>query len=229
MIEQTAITTAAETAITENGYSDLDDFQLPRWRIDKDNGTFIHDYGDQKEIISTALLKVSKSRVMWPARYAENSRPECRSHNLAHPEELDPVKAPFGMVDTNNLRTCAGCPLAEWTDDGQERIKPQCALTYDLLLLDLETGMLGVLSLMRTRAKVGQVLNGFWKMTHMRFGIRLGTEKVNGPAGQWWGVTFERAATFEPDQREQLISMATGFKHWSLSTITLDFTQEAIE
>jgi len=225
MTEQ-AITAPAETAIQENGYSDLDDFQLPRWRINKDNGLFIHDYGDQNEAIQVALIKVSKSRVMWPERYTESNRPECRSHNLAHPEERDPEKAPFGAVDASNLRTCASCPLAEWTDDGQERIKPRCALTYDLLLLDLETGMLGVLSLMRTRAKVARTLEGFWKMTHMRFSVRLTTEKVSGPSGQWWGITFERDSTFEPEQREQLIGMATGFKHWNLSSITVDITQD---
>jgi len=220
----------AEVAIIENGYSDSSsNFELPRWRIDKDSGLFIHDYGDEYETINAALLKVDQSRVLWPADYVANSRPDCRSHNLKFPEERDPLKAPFGGLDKNGLRICENCSLSEWGGEENQRIKPPCAIVYDLLLLDLKTEILGVLSLMRTRLKTARKLDGFWKTTAMRFSVQLNTTKEHGPRGQWYALQFKRDETFTTEERQQLISMAIGFKHWSLSAVTTEIAMEDSE
>jgi hypothetical protein len=203
---------------------DLSGITLPRWRIDKDTGHFVHDYGDDVETLTVAILKVDRSRAMWPERYTEGNQALCRSHNLLWPEVRDPKLNSYGVKREGQL-FCDGCPMAEWKEENGQRVKPRCAEGWNVLLLDLDTGIMGVLSLSRTRAKVGQLLESFWRSTHLRFPASLSTEKVKGASGQWYGVKFRRLDGFEEEARERLLGIAAQFQAVNLSAVSADDTQ----
>jgi len=208
---------------------DRENVELPRWRIDKETGYFVHDWGDASEQLQVAILKVDTSRVMWPERFREGNMALCRSHNTLWPVERDPAKNGYGL-NSNGVLICHGCPMADWGEaDNGDRLKPRCAWVWNVLMMDLEVGLFGVLSLTRTRAKTGRRLMGFWQMSNFRFPAVLTTDKVRGPSGEWWGVEFKREQPFDESFREHVAEIAAQFREWDLSSIAADETGEPDE
>jgi len=124
---------------------DLLGYTLPVYRIEyKRNpktrndpsikeGWFTSSLGEQKEVLRCVILRGRPSRVYWPPYNPneENPTPICKD------------------VENPLSKECAVCPYAQW----QEGKKPECALVYNLLCLDLDSGIPFVISAKRTSLK----------------------------------------------------------------------------
>jgi hypothetical protein len=119
--------------------------------------------------------------------------------------------------------------MAEWGENGGERLKPACAEVVNLLLVEIETEMPGVLSLARTRYRVAQNLSSFWAMTNFRFAVQLTTRLERGPTGEWYMVEFQRGEKFEAEQRQALAALYQQTKGWQLAALASELTLLDIE
>lgn len=203
---------------------------LPRLRIDKNTGEFVHDYGDRTPELQAVLIKAhDPSRMLWPEKFKVGNQPLCKSNNAMWPVERDPQRNLFGATDEQGLRTCGGCPLAEWVEQDGERYKPRCALVLNLLLIDLETEMPGVLSLARTRFRTGENLASFWAMTNFRHAVTLTTYPYSGESGTWYMVEFKRGPKFGREQSQALYSLYQQVQGWNLAAVASELSQQDIE
>ena len=133
---------------------DLLGYTLPVYRIEyKRNpktrndpsikeGWFTSSLGEQKEVLRCVILRGRASRVYWPP-YNPNEEPTpiCKSNDAIRP--APDIPNPLS-------KECATCPYAQWGEKGE---RPECALVYNLLCLDLDTGIPFIISAKRTSLK----------------------------------------------------------------------------
>lgn len=189
---------------------------IPRWSIGKDDGLIRHEYGIEVERLQVAIIGVQRSRTMWPAQYEEGNAALCRSHNMVTPVDRF---TKFGS-GSDGQKLCFGCPFAEWkTDSSGKRIKPECSEDYNVLIVDLNSGVPGVLSLRRTRAQVGKTLEGFSRMMGNKNSVELWTEKEGSKSGKWYGLRFKMSAPFSEDDKAKVKEMADFYRNLNLSAV----------
>jgi len=107
-------------------------------------GLFTSSLGGQKEKIRCVILRGRPSRVYWPEKFdptEENPTPICKSNDGIRPSQ---------DIEEPKNDKCADCPYAQWGKDSE---KPKCALVYNLLCLDMETGIPFIISAKRTSLK----------------------------------------------------------------------------
>jgi len=165
---------------------DTEDYSLPRWKIDKQSGDFTNTVsGEVKSIIRAIIIKADKSRFFWPEKFNKDNQPVCYSVDGVRPEDQS-KKQRYGVKTPNGGIICAGCPAAQWVGDE----KPKCSISYNYLLLDLDTGLLSVLNLSRARAKTARAINSIWRLQGVRTPIVLTTVFERGDAGDYYGIEF---------------------------------------
>jgi hypothetical protein len=161
-----------------------DDYILPRWKIDKRTGFFVNTVtGEEKQTLLAIIIKVDKSKFMWPKKYGESNLPDCYSVNGITPFDDNTRYGQF----RNGVKSCVGCPLAEWVN-GE---KPRCAISYNYLLADLDTDQLAVLNLSRSRSKTARGLNSWWKFNGVKYSVSFFTEIEKTPGGDFWQVRYQ--------------------------------------
>ena len=90
---------------------------------------YVDVLGTWEESMRLAIIKMSKSRIMFPEKYVKDNPPLCRSHDFTYPANDIEGQEPMA-------KTCSECPYKEW--DG--KTPPACNEVWNLLVLDLETG-----------------------------------------------------------------------------------------
>lgn len=160
---------------------DLQDFSLPRWKIGRD-GIFTNTMtGERKSEILAAVVKVARSRFYWPPQYSPDNLPVCYSTNSIYPS---PDSAQI-------CEHCADCPEQEWKKLNGKTIKPNCSISYDYLIYDLETEIPSVLSLSRSRVSTARALNSMFQTTGVKFAIRFFTALEKSSNGiEFFNVSF---------------------------------------
>lgn len=102
---------------------DRSDMTVPRYRLiqntssDGTPGKFVSTLsGQEVDTITAVLMKVTKTRVMWPVAFSRGDKPECRSEDGKH--------------KANGIGTgvCDTCPYGKW--DGR------CKTSYTFLGVD---------------------------------------------------------------------------------------------
>lgn len=197
---------------------DPEDYSFPRWRIDRNSGLFVNDMmGTEREIIQAILLGWDKSRILWPEYGKDNGNklPKCYSINGVFPVNQSDSN-PYGRRDEAGRIWCTGCPKSSW-DFG----KPECAITYNYLLLDMDDEMPGVLNLARTRVKVAKSLNGFHRLNTLggrpKRWVQLYTEQEDTDFGKIWGVKFQRGELLSQDWQDTAQEMMAQVQHFVLT------------
>jgi hypothetical protein len=156
------------------GFNDAD-LILPRWRIDRWSGLFVNDViGLEEAKLNVVIIRVSKSRILWPDTFSVDGVPLCFSANGLTPE------------NTRIAQNCRICQFSAWGKNGE---KPKCTEQFNFLVKD-EWGNIAILSLGRTRLKVAKSLYSLWRMTATTKIIDLSTEVEKGDKGQYFQVTY---------------------------------------
>ena len=148
----------------DNGLSELDagDLIIPRMNITQPTtpdinadqvGKFcVNVTGDFTDKMNVAIIKLTKSRVLFPAKYKRDNEPLCRSHNFQTP--ADDIKDATPMCNTcgtepGNDRKHV-CAYANW---GTDNTPPQCQEVWNLLIVDTDSYMPMFFSLKSTALK----------------------------------------------------------------------------
>jgi hypothetical protein len=171
------------------GQFDDEDFSLPRWKVSRDTGNFVNTVtGEEKQVLDAVVIMADKSRFLWPEKFNTDNQPLCYSINGVNPYDTN---TKFGRRDQAGNKWCRGCPMSEWlTNSSDERVPPRCAVSYNYLVLDLDSGFVSVLNLGRARTKTAKALNALWRTTGVKAHVRLYTETERHPSGTFWQVRF---------------------------------------
>lgn len=168
---------------------DSDDYSLPRWKVDKDTGSFVNTMtGEEKSELTAIVLKADKSRFYWPSDFKVDNLPICHSLDGLRPVDQTDTN-PWGGKRNKAGIWCIGCAASAW-NNGE---RPKCAVSYNYLLLDVETDVMAVLNLSRARTKTAKALNSLWRLNGVRFSVRLFTEVEQSPRGSFYQVRFALA------------------------------------
>lgn len=160
---------------------DLTDFSLPRWKIGRD-GLFQNTMtGERKPEIAAIVVKVARSRFYWPTIFSPDNLPICYSTNSVYPS---PDSAQI-------CEHCADCPEQEWKTLKGKKVKPNCSITYDYLIYDVETEIPSVLSLSRSRVSTARALNSLFQTTGVKFVTRFFCRlEKSGSGTEFYNVHF---------------------------------------
>ena len=136
--EETSLAVQAAEPFDDGlGELSADDLIIPRIVVgqaqsqipDEAKGTLYCEVtGDMKSEMTMVIIKMSKSRVLFPGKFSRNSKPLCKSSNFIIPDEIEDSE-PMAV-------TCAECKEAKW---GTNRTPPRCNETWNLLVIDLES------------------------------------------------------------------------------------------
>jgi len=159
----------------------------PQTRDDKSlkEGLFTSSLGGQKEKLRCVLLRVRPSRVYWPDfdPSEENPVPICKSNDARTPaKDIEEPMAP----------SCMGCPYSLWNDKAKtpREKKPKCALVWNLLCLDMETGIPFVIAAKRTSIKPFRNYLTRFRLTR-RPTYSIETIITAKPVQSWYVLQFE--------------------------------------
>lgn len=140
----------------DNGLGELDagDLIIPRLSITQPTtpdieaaqvGKFcVNITGDFQDSMRVVMIKLSKSRILFPEKYKRDNDPLCRSHNFRTPADDIPGQAPMAtsceLIPGEKKRHI--CKYANWTTDEKDKaVPPRCQETWNLLIVDLDSYM----------------------------------------------------------------------------------------
>lgn len=159
--------------------------------------------GDIREEIEMVIIKMSKSRVMFPEKFSRDSKPLCKSSNFIVPDEMEdqePMSA-----------TCADCQYSKW---GAGRTPPACNETWSLLVIDLESYTPAWFSLKSTMLKSARKILSALKMraTAKRipvwgFSFMVGIEVRSGAGGDSYVPTFSNIKQLDTDDAANMATV----------------------
>lgn len=116
--------------------------------------------GDFHEKMTVAMIKLSKSRILFPEKYKRDNEPLCRSHDFIVPANDIPGATPMcdscGLLPlvTGEKKAKHKCPYANWTGDEKgNQVPPRCQEVWNSLVVDLESYMPMWFSLKSTALK----------------------------------------------------------------------------
>lgn len=196
-----------------------EDFKLPILRIVQQQshnvpegsaGQYLNSITNTaSEYLLAVILRVNKTRILWPREFGADSMPLCASDDSRVPRP-DFVRTAItewmgdkiGAVQIPSA--CDACPLKEWPTD---RDKPYCALSYKYVIVDLETGMPGLLNLSRTAVGMARALNTLLVTGGLKK-LRLATELVETDKGRWYSFRYSVIGKPEPEDWEVIKAVA---------------------
>lgn len=86
--------------------------------------------------------------------------------------------------------SCAVCPMATWTGEGDQRTPPACSFMYTYLVYAPEVGSLALLDFKKTTLQVGKVLNTIVMQRGLRnFSVVLGSTRATSKKGAYYVYT----------------------------------------
>ncbi len=147
------------------GEINQDDLIIPRLKVGQSQSPgdvagklFIDVTGDTTDQIELVLLKLNKSRVLFPEKFSKDSEPLCRSQDFVVPEADNDKISPMA-------ETCAKCAYAKWSKDDTGKGKPpRCNEVWNMLVLDFETYIPAWFSLKSTALKPGRKIISMLKL-----------------------------------------------------------------
>jgi len=227
---EVAVVEETTTAMTtqepfDNGLGELEasDLIIPRLSITQPTtpeieadqvGKFcVNVTGDFQDTLRVALVKLSKSRILFPEKYKRDNDPLCRSHDFIVP--ANDIDGATPMCDTCALlpgeRSKHACEYANWAAGNTP---PKCQETWNLLVVDIDTYMPMWFSVKSTALKplrkiisaVSMISQAKRKpMWGMEFTMNL--DKVTNDSGTFYLPSFSGLTILDDDEAENMAAI----------------------
>ena len=190
--------------------------------------------------IDATLIKITDSRVLWPAEYDEDNQPLCRSQDGIRPScdiKKEPEDDDSEMLEPMN-DDCESCSYSKWTKNkkgGPEA--PRCRAVRNLLIVDLESNIPFFLSLSSTaltplKAQLEKPLK-FRKMAlsaqrckaglpaahNCMFKFTIGTSIRKSSKGDSYIPKFTNIEAHDQDMQDFMIQVAYQLRSFSSKNI----------
>lgn len=210
----------------ESGLEELDagDLIIPRLTITQPTtpdistdlvGKFaVNLTGDFHDSLDLVLIKLGKSRILFPEKYKRDNDPLCRSHNFVTPANDIPGAVPMaescGLIPGDPKKHV--CPYANWTqDDKGNQSAPRCQECWNMLVVDLESYMPMWFSLKSTALKpLRKIVSAIsiisqakrQPMWAMKFSVAL--NKTANDSGTFYVPVFSSPTALSPEEVEAM-------------------------
>ena len=213
----------------ETGLEELDagDLIIPRLTITQpstpdidtaNQGKFcINITGDFHDNMRVAMIKLSKSRILFPEKYKRDNEPLCRSHDFKVPANDIPGATP--MCDTCGLLPLAPgeknakhkCAYANWGADNEP---PRCQEVWNSLIVDLESYMPMWFSLKSTALKPFRkivsaisMISQAKKIPMWGMGFNMTLEKTVNDSGTFYVPAFSGLVALDKADAENMTAI----------------------
>lgn len=220
-------TTAAPEFDDGLGALDSADLIIPRIVVgqaqsqcpDEAKGKFYCEVtGDAKEKIIMVVLKMEKSRVLFPKEFSRDSEPLCRSHNFIVPADDIDNATPMAV-------TCSECPYSGWSKDEKGKQKaPRCNECWNLLIVDLDDYTPAWFSMKSTALKPARRVMSALKMRAAAkrlpacaFSFEATIGKRTGDSGDSYLPAFSGIKELDDDDRENMMLVRKSLEGESMS------------
>lgn len=219
--QTTALTTAPGNAMAtgpiETGLEELGagDLIIPRLSItqpttpdiaNEQQGKFcVNITGDYQDTMRVALIKLSKSRILFPEKYKRDNDPLCRSHDFKMPANdipnSEPMAASCGLIPGDKKKHV--CEYANW---GADNTPPRCQETWNLLIVDINTYMPMWFSVKSTALKpLRKIVSAVSMICQAKrlpmwsLGFDMAIEKTTNDSGTFYIPTFSGLTNLTPE------------------------------
>ena len=210
--EQTEVATAPP--VFDDGLGDVTqaDLIIPRLKVGQKQSAndvigklFIDITGDAMEEITLVVLKMQKSRVLFPEVFSRENEPLCKSDNNKTPNETEDGFVP--MADN-----CSVCEYAKWgkSDNGKSK-PPRCNETWNFLVLEYDTFMPCWFSLKSTALKPARKIVSMLKMRGTAkkipawgFKFTASVKEISSAAGNSYIPAFSNLEELDKDDFESM-------------------------
>jgi len=232
-INETTTAASVYQGPVETGLEEMDagDLIIPRMSITQpttpdidaaNQGKFLVNItGDFQETMTAVLIKLSKSRILFPEKYKRDNAPLCRSHDFKVPANDIPGAEPMAKfcgllpLAPGEKKQKHACPYANWTvDDKGKPVPPRCQETWNTLIVDLESYMPMFFSLksaaLKPLRKIISAISMIARaknvpMWSLKFDMAL--EKVTNDSGTFYIPTFNGLSALEKDDAENMAAI----------------------
>jgi len=242
MTTETAVTVANTQAMAtyqepfDNGLGELDagDLIIPRLSITQPTtpdidaaqiGKFcVNITGDYQDAMRVVVIKLNKSRILFPDTYKRDNDPLCRSHDFKTPandiQGATPMSTSCELLPGEKKKHV--CPYANWTtNDKNETVPPKCQETWNLLIVDLDSYMPMWFSIKSTALKplrkivsAISMISNAKRLPMWHLGFDMSIEKVTNNSGTFYVPVFAGLAAIPADDalnmdaiRKQLVNV----------------------
>ena len=153
--------------------------------------------GESQAEIRAIILRIGKSRVMWPEGFERNQSPLCASNDGI---------APRPEFAGEYAERCEGCPMTEWGDDGTP---PRCAFGYTYLCSDVGCDDLPfVLTASRSNLKAARTLNTLSKAFGPRRQVVISAQQAISDRGKYFTLRFALGDNVAPEDVGRYVAMS---------------------
>jgi len=219
---QTTTAMAAYQEPFDNGLRELDagDLIIPRLTCTQPTtpdiaadqvGKFcINVTGDYQDTMRVSMVKLTKSRILFPEKYKRDNDPLCRSHDFQNPANDIPGAEP--MCKTCGLhpgdKKNHACSYANW---GADNSPPRCQETWNLLIVDIDTYMPMWFSVKSTALKpLRKIVSAVSMICQAKrlpmwsLGFDMALEKITNDSGTFYVPQFSGLVALPPDDAENM-------------------------
>lgn len=205
----------------DDGLGELDssDLIIPRLIVAQANSPVPEDAkgllycevtGDAHEEMRLAVIKLTKSRILFPEKYSKGNEPLCRSYDFKSP--ADDIEGTKPMCDTCELlpgdKKKHKCEYANW---GSGSTPPRCNEVWNLLVVDLESYLPMWFSLKSTALKPVRKIISAAKMRSAAkripvwgFAFDVIVETRQGDSGDSYVPAFSNLVELDPHDRANM-------------------------
>jgi len=160
--------------------------------------------GDYHDTMRVAIIKLTKSRILFPDKYKRDNEPLCRSHDFKFPAEIPgvtPMAATCQLIPGDTKKHT--CPYANW---GADNTPPRCQETWNLLIVDIDTYLPMWFSIKSTALKplrkivsaVSMICTAK-RLPMWALGFDMALEKITNDSGTFYAPQFSGLAALPPD------------------------------
>ena len=173
------------------------------------------DYNDEMDVV---VIKLSKSRILFPDKYKRDNAPLCRSHDFITP--ADDIKDAKPMCHTCELmpqtaediaakrKPVHHCVYANW---GSYGAPPRCNEVWNLLIVDIATYMPMWFSLKSSALKPAKKILSAIKMIAKAkripacvLSIKMQTEKTTNDSGTYFIPKFSHPLLLDEENAKNM-------------------------
>ena len=164
--------------------------------------------GDAKDLIKMVVLRMDKSRVLFPEEFSRDSEPLCRSNDFVVPANDIEGATPMAV-------TCGECPYSSWEKNEKGKQKPpRCNECWNLLIVDLDDYTPAWFSMKSTALKPAKRVLSALKMRSAAkqvpacaFVFEATVAKRFGDSGDSYIPSFSGITELEEDDRNNMMSI----------------------
>lgn len=165
--------------------------------------------GDFQDTMRVSIVKLGKSRILFPEKYKRDNDPLCRSHDFFTPaddiEGAKPMAESCGLKDGSKIHICS---YANW---GAGNEPPRCQETWNLLIVDIDAYMpmwfsvksTGLKPLRKIVSAISMISNAkrvpMWGM-----GLTLTLEKITNDSGTFYSPVFSGLSILDESDTENM-------------------------